>query len=336
MAETTSKPVGNKDADGSFKQYFSSHAIVADLLNNVVLKDGMHVLTENIVTLDSAKVYTGRDGVVVQRQVDVLDKAIVQTNDPENGSVYVISAIQAQSEVDYSMVFRCMEDAALIYRWQISELRHKEYELRLKEYESRLKEWVKLHPNEPFAESKPVQRYYMKQTDVLIPVVNIVLYLGSGRWTGKTNLRDLLVNSPVREMASDFSIRVIAPHDLGLTDQDLMHYTTDLGTVLLVLKNQNNVSTLQSMFKSDLGLSPDGIQLIEAVTGARFRDHSTNKGGKSMPSGLVTLLQNNAVMAIHIAHELNNNTPVEEICTKYDVTPDTVEAIRDAVNSLKN
>ena len=50
-------------------------------------------------------------------------------------------------------------------------------------------------------------------------------------------------------------------------------------------------------------------------------------------SPLAKLLLENAVTAVRIMQELNKNTPAEEICTKYDVTPETVEAIRNAVNN---
>ena len=333
MAETTAKPakaVGNKDADGSFKQYFASHATVADLLNNFVLDGGMHVSPEDIETLDSAKVYTGKDGVVVQRQVDVLDKAIVQTKDPENSTVYLISAIEAQSEVDFSMVVRCMGEAFLIYSWQIAELRRREYDLEVKE-------WKKLHPNDDDknAEGKPVLRNYMKSTDTLIPVVNVVLYLGSGAWTGKTNLHDLLANNPMSDKISDFSIQVIAPHDLDLTDQALKNYTTDLGTVLLCLKNQNNKSALQSLAESDLVISADGVRLIEAVTGIHFPDDSTkNEGGETVSTGFAELLMDYGVASLRIEHELKKNTPVQEICTKYKVSPEFVEKVRKEMIAL--
>ena len=52
-----------------------------------------------------------------------------------------------------------------------------------------------------------------------------------------------------------------------------------------------------------------------------------------MSSGFAKLLLDTAVTGVRIMQELNKNTPVEEICTKYDVPPETVEAIRNAINN---
>jgi hypothetical protein len=80
--------------------------------------------------------------------------------------------------------------------------------------------------------------------DSLIPVVTIVLYLGSKPWNGPRSLHEMLkgVSPEILQYVADYKIQLIAPQEL--TDEELSMFHSNLQQVLKFIKYQKgNVKT---------------------------------------------------------------------------------------------
>ena len=353
IADENNGKIPRRNVDSCFKLYFSVKERCVDFLNNMLLKSGNYVTDDEYVVLDSAQVYAGRGKEVVQRQIDALGKCQVRNSDSGVPKMIVFSAMEEQTEVDFSMVFRGMEDAALVYYYQIRQLRYKELKEKTEEWEAKKERGEDPGP-------KPVYRYYMKQGEEVAPVVNIVIYFGNN-WTGETHLYGLfpkkepeknasddrakedMVVDLAKELASDFVIHVISPSSLALSESDLKNYKTDLGELFLYLKSIDNTDTLQKVMDDHPYLTTDAARLFEAVSGSRLPDTvfapEGQKGDKvnmcKAIQGIVEKAENKGMdKAYGIMKELQMHTPVEEICRKLEVTEDQVNKAKIAKTEM--
>ena len=70
----------------------------------------------------------------------------------------------------------------------------------------------------------------------MIPVITVVFYFGTDKWTGARSLYEMFppINEALRRLVPDYPINLIAPFEL--TDEEIERFVTDVKLVIQCLK----------------------------------------------------------------------------------------------------
>ena len=163
-------------------------------------------------------------------------KSIVMTRDlvkhyicKEDGtSVYAILAIEAQTDVDYSMAVRAMIYDGRQYEKQLAEIRNRHN----RAIKQRKEKWT--------------LRKFTKE-DHLTPVITLVIYLGSREWDGPRTLHDLLrpKDSTLLRYTADYRLNLIEP--FNMSEVKIEQFQSDMREVMLYIKASSDVEYLKRL-----------------------------------------------------------------------------------------
>lgn len=153
--------MGRKDLVG--KDFFADCERFAELMNTIVYCGEEVVKAENLIRMDRVYPSPLRNG---EKTRDILMKEIGQN---------ICYGLELETEADYSMPERVMVYDTCEWETQIREIGKQRVSKKMnyRDKKSRLRE-----------------------TDSLMPVITVVLYLGNGRWQGKRSLSELFSISP--------------------------------------------------------------------------------------------------------------------------------------------
>ncbi len=143
-------------------------------------------------------------------------------------SIYAIMAIEAQTDVDYSMAARAMIYDGRQYEKQLDEIRRK-HERAIKQLEE---QWI--------------LRKFTKD-DRLTPVITLIVYLGPTAWNGPRTLHDLLVpQDPVLlKYTADYRLNLIEP--FAISEEEIDRFQSDMREVILYIKASENTKYLKQL-----------------------------------------------------------------------------------------
>lgn len=183
--------MGYKDLTG--KVFFADKTRFAELMNVMLYQGKDIVKPENLVQMSREYPSPLKNG---EKRRDILMKDIEQN---------ICYGLELETESDYSMPER-----VLVYD--------------VCEWETQIQEMSKRHERMNYRDKKS----RIRQRDFLLPVVTVVLYLGTGHWQGKRRLTELFhIPEEIREMLSP----VLPDYGFLLTEADYMDadaYRTDL------------------------------------------------------------------------------------------------------------
>lgn len=89
------------------------------------------------------------------------------------------------------------------------------------------------------------------KNDELIPVITLVLYLGTDPWDGPRSLYEMFggENEKILPFVSDYKINLIEPQ--RMSDEEINRFHTDLREVLLYIKYSKEKEKLMELLKND-------------------------------------------------------------------------------------
>lgn len=248
------------------KDYVKENTVFADAFNKFIYKGEQVIKPENLRPLDTdiTAIPYGAEGVGVptQRYRDVLKSATAMEDDSK---VYLLLAIEAQSEVHHAMPVRNMVYDALQYAAQVEEAAHSHKEARKAK---NLKE----------LEKKPTAAEYLSgfyKEDRLIPVITLVVYFGAGEWEGPMSLHEMMaVQEPeILSLVSDYKLNLIAPE--SMSDEEIDQFQTSLREVMLFIKHSKDRAKLREMVQKDnrfRNVDKKAASVISTVTGVEFEE----------------------------------------------------------------
>ena len=195
-------------------------------------------------------------GVPVQKYRDAL-KSVTAMEDEHR--VYLLLAIEAQSEVHHAMPVRNMVYDALQYAAQVEETARAHRKAR-----------------EAGLEKKPDASEYLLgfyREDRLIPVITLVLYFSPGEWDGPMSLHEMLaVQDPeILSFVSDYKLNLIAPGQMS--DAEIDQFNTSLREVMLFIKYSEDRAKLNEMVEKDdrfKNVDRKAATVISTVTGVEI------------------------------------------------------------------
>lgn len=203
------------------RPFFSDCERFAELINCSVY-GGEEILSPKDLNLLHRK-YPSLSGASGENERDVLMR------DRKHNICY---GIEIETESDYSMPERVMVYDICEYEYQIKEL-HKEH-IDRKDYKN-------------YREKKS----RMKESDILLPIVTVVLYLGEGRWEGRLRLSQMF--GKAENMKNLIGAR-LHDYDFPLIEADYVNpedYKTDLKEFFQAMQCRDDRKGLERLFKTE-------------------------------------------------------------------------------------
>lgn len=226
--------MGRKDTAG--KVFFSDKERFAELMNVHLCCGKRLIMAEDLIHRE--RDYPSLPGFYGEKKRDILI---------EDKSRNVYFGMELETESDHSMPERIMVYDACEYERQVREIygRHR-----------------KKNDFKAYREKKS----RIKETDVLIPAITVVLYLGEGHWKGKQRLSELF-----RISEADMQMLGVRLHDYDflLLEADYVNpedYETDLKLFFQAMQSRQDKRKLRSFLKSEAfqDLRPETEQAIAA------------------------------------------------------------------------
>lgn len=248
------------------KDYTKESVVFADAFNQYIYKGEQVIKPENLRSLDTN--LTGipygaeKAGVPVQRFRDVLKSVTAMEDDHR---VYLLLAIEAQSEVHHAMPVRNMVYDALQYAAQVEEIARSHRSAR----KDKLPEELEKKPDA----SEYLSGFYRE--DRLIPVITLVMYFAPGEWDGPMSLHEMLaVQDPeILSFVSDYKLNLIAPGQMS--DAEIEQFSTSLREVMLFIKYSKDKAKLHEMVQKDdrfKNMDRKAATVISTVTGIEIEE----------------------------------------------------------------
>lgn len=246
------------------KDYTKESEVFADAFNQYIYKGEQVIKAENLRPLDTnlTAIPHGAEGagVPVQKYRDAL-KSVTAMEDEHR--VYLLLAIEAQSEVHHAMPVRNMVYDALQYAAQVEETARAHRKARKAGEPEEL-------------EKKPDASEYLSgfyREDRLIPVITLVLYFSPGEWDGPMSLHEMLaVQDPeILSFVSDYKLNLIAPGQMS--DAEIDQFNTSLREVMLFIKYSEDRTKLNEMVEKDdrfKNMNRKAASVISTVTGVEI------------------------------------------------------------------
>lgn len=243
------------------KDYTKESVVFADAFNQYIYKGEQVIKPENLRSLDTNLTgipYGAEEaGGPVQRFRDVLKSVTAMEDDHR---VYLLLAIEAQSEVHHAMPVRNMVYDALQYAAQVEEIARSHRSAR----KDKLPEELEKKPDA----SEYLSGFYRE--DRLIPVITLVMYFAPGEWDGPMSLHEMLaVQDPeILSFVSDYKLNLIAPGQMS--DAEIDQFSTSLREVMLFIKYSKDKAKLHEMVQKDdrfKNMDRKAATVISTVTG---------------------------------------------------------------------
>ena len=256
------------EEDAAMKTFLSNPYVFADVFN-YWLHDGAPIIepedlreaSESLISFTSQRKDNTRPMDELAEKETKKLKSNEKTRDmvkhwicKEDGrSIYAIMAIEAQNDVDYSMVARAMIYDSRQYEKQIAEISDRNKEaMKRKEIEWSVRKFLK--------------------EDRLVPVITLVVYMGKTAWDGPRSLHDLLLiqDPQLLTYAADYKLNLIEPW--GIDEAELDRFRSSMREVMLYIKASEQGDYLEQLAieRRFRNISLDAKRLINVVTGSNL------------------------------------------------------------------
>lgn len=157
----------------------------------------------------------------------------------------ILYSLELETESDYSMPERVMVYNACEYEQQIGKL-------------------IKKHEDENMKDGYREWKSRLKEEDALMPVVTVVLYLGTDHWEGRIRLSELFRVPGSIQMRMDIRIPEYGFHLAEADYVDAENFESDLREFFQAMKYRKDKKKLKELFHSErfCNLSSEAAQAI--------------------------------------------------------------------------
>ncbi|MCQ2522022.1 MAG: Rpn family recombination-promoting nuclease/putative transposase [Lachnospiraceae bacterium] len=273
--------MGKKDA--SMKALLSKNEVFADACNQYFFHGEKVVKPESLKELDPTEIVLPfgkeeKEAVANQKYRDILKLCTIKT---DAKYTYCIFGIESQSNVHYAMPVRNFLYDAMQLTKQVSEIVRKHKEQRKS----------KVKTKEEISSDEYLSGFY--KTDKLIPVLTLVVYLGTDAWDGPTSLREMYTETDeiVLQHVADYKMNL-----LDLThcdDEEIARFCNDLFQVTTFVKYSESIKEFwESVVKKERfsHVSREAIDVVQSFTNYRFKVEE-GKEDEDMCQALTDLIE---------------------------------------------
>ena len=234
--------MGQKDY--AQNDYFNDKVRFADVCNGILFKGKECIRAEDIEEMNPDIVYQDKDKEKLRKTIP--DKICFW-----KGIYLSVLALENQSIVDYSMVFRAMKTEALSY----------EKQWRALEREHRIQGLIGKKDNLAWKRQAKEARF--------VPVILIVIYYGMDKaWDGAKCLYDVLtLDKELEPYVSNYKMNLFDYHDY----EDFSFFKTENRELFEVLSCAKDEKKMDQLLRGNLeryrNLAADAVEVIFKLTG---------------------------------------------------------------------
>ena len=239
--------------DTKAKEYLQDNRRFADVVN-YFLYDGKPVVkAEQLLEQDTTEVITIQEldakEDYVQKWRDLLKKMVVKT---DNSVSYVLIGIENQTEIHYATPVKNMLYDAINYGSQVKQIAREN------------KKSGNYADGSEFLSG-------IKKTDKLIPVVTIVVYLGTRDWDAPRSLHEMLEyrDASILRFVPDYKVNLIIPKEV----EDFDKFSTEVRYLFKVLGMADKQEAWSKVFATDRAyreMDNETVSAINLFAGAAF------------------------------------------------------------------
>ena len=234
--------MGQKDY--AQNDYFNDKVRLADVCNGILFKGKECIRAEDIEEMNPDIVYQDKDKEKLRKTIP--DKMCFW-----KGIYLSVLALENQSMVDYSMVFRTMKTEALSY----------EKQWRALEREHRIQGLIGKKDNLAWNRQAKEARF--------VPVILIIIYYGMDKaWDGAKCLYDMLtMDKELEPYVSNYKMNLFDYHDY----EDFSFFKTENRELFEVLSCAKDEKKMDQLLRGNLeryrNLAADAVEVIFKLTG---------------------------------------------------------------------
>ena len=241
------------DLDTISKQFFGEPNNFASLFSVFALHGNYAINPTPLIDSDPSELLSRNP--TLERLRDLKKSLTIKSDGKCN---YALLCLENQSFIDYHMPSRIMLDDAINYDNQ----------------------WKNLSSNGFHPDNSNEFLSNMKRTDILIPVITLVIFLQPGPWNGPTKLSDMFdpdVKKLFGSAISDYEINIVTPSNIK--DFQMNALTDDLRQVLTFIQSSDDKGKM-------LGLSQDAlfrkvrketVHVINSITNSKLNINQSEK-----------------------------------------------------------
>lgn len=301
-------------------KYLKDNNIFADIFN-YYMYGGEQVLKPEMLHEKDPKEITllqGKNGKQIS-DVKYRDLLKYATAKSVGNIAYLILGIEAQDKMHFAMPVRNMLYDSKNYDNQV--------EIIAKGHKQNIND--KTERSTDVSSDEYLSGFY--STDKLTPVITLVIYFGSEKWTAPTSIHEMLnIDDPkILQYVPDYKINLITPE--SIPEEDFDKFQTELKQVLKLIKHSKDKDCISRAVHDNEyeDVSKDTVNLLSAVLGINFK-FDKRKERVNMCKAFEDLLEDAEAegmakgMAKGMAEE-KRKTAIE--CLKTDIPAETIVQI---------
>ena len=207
------------------KKFMSDNKVFADAFNYLLYGGKQKIKPEDLKPFDtnsiSVEINDTKISSAVQKNRDVFKILSAKKTDKAG---FLILGVENQTKIHHAMPVRTMLYDSMQYASQVDSISKEN------------------RKNKKCSNSDEFLSGFTKE-DRLIPVITLVVYFGSNKWDGSTNIKDMFINvdKAIAKYLPNYYINLISPQ---LPDSELEKLKSELGLVLQFIKDSNNKKKL--------------------------------------------------------------------------------------------
>ncbi len=218
--------------------YLKDNNIFADVFNyymyngeQVIKPDMLHEKDPKVITL-----LQGKNGKQIS-DIKYRDLLKYATAKSVGNIAYLILGIEAQDKMHFAMPVRNMLYDSKNYDNQVENI--------AKGHKQNIKD--KIERSTDVSSDEYLSGFY--STDKLTPVITLVIYFGSEKWTAPTSIHEMLnIDDPkILQYVPDYKINLITPE--SIPEEDFDKFQTEIRQVLKLIKHSKDKKDISETVK---------------------------------------------------------------------------------------
>ena len=222
--------------DARSKAFFSNSRNFADLINGAIFNGKAVINPKDLVEMNVERINITDDSIT---SADIIKKWSV------NGLNLAIIPIESQNYIDYGMVIRNMVNEALEYKKQVSDI-------------------ISFHNKEKDINNSDEFLSGITKSDMLTPIITVVVYLGKKKWDGPRELYDMVdIDKRLAPYIYNYRINLVDYHDFN----DFEMFYGEVKKLFTILSYRTDKNKTIEYFKKNKYMKYNTARLIGGLTG---------------------------------------------------------------------
>ncbi len=256
------------------KAFFSNPYVFADVFNfwlhdgaQLIKPENLREASGNLINLKENNIDQLIDQIIASADDEEVELPNIEVSErirdvlmhlvcmEDNESVYAILGIEGQTHVDYALAARTLLYDALQINKQVEAIQDQH------------------RTKGELGSSNGEFLWRFFKTDRLVPVITVVVYLGSSEWDGPRTLHDMFEtkNQALLRESTDYRLKLIEPRRMH--KEEIEKFQTSMREVLLYMKASGNKQELLKLAQEGKLRKVDRVtaHLINAVSHSKLK-----------------------------------------------------------------